>query len=61
MMRTIFNDYGEPMDKLEVNTQVSTVRLTSTVDDIKVGIDLDKKSVVGLIQILAECLMEIDE
>ncbi len=60
MMRAIFNDYGEPMDKLEVNTQVSTVRLTSTVDDIKVGIVLDKKSVVGLIQILAECLMEIE-
>lgn len=59
-MRAIFNDYGEPMDKLEVNTQVSTVRLTSTVDDIKVGIVLDKKSVVGLIQILAECLMEIE-
>ena len=61
MMKAIFYDYGEPMDKLEVNAQVSTVLLKSTVNDIKVGIVLDKKSVVGLIQVLAECLMEIDE
>ena len=61
MMKAIFKGYGEPTDKLEVNTQVSTVLLKSTVDDIKVGIVLDKRSVVGLIQVLAECLMEIDE
>lgn len=61
MMKAMFPSYGEPMDKLEVNTQISTVLLKSTVDDIKVGIVLDKKSIVGLIQVLAECLMEIDE
>lgn len=43
MMKAMFSSYGEPMDKLEVNTQISTVLLKSTVDDIKVGIVLDKK------------------
>ena len=40
MMKAIFKGYGEPTDKLKVNTQASTVLLKSTVDDIKVGIVL---------------------
>lgn len=60
-MKAIFECYEEPMDKLEVQTQTYTVRLTSKPNcNEESSVVLDKKAVVGLIQILAECLMEID-
>ena len=60
-MKAVFQCYEEPMDELEVNTQIHTVRLTmkpSCGEDAH--IILDKKDVVGLIQILSECLLELE-
>ena len=61
MMKAIIDCHWESDDKLEVETWENTeIIIRSVVDGTKVGIALDKKRVVGLIQILAECLMEID-
>lgn len=61
-MRAIFDDSVSSIYELEVEGERSHVKLvtTNTIDDNCLTIRLDKKSTVGLIQVLTECLFEMD-
>lgn len=60
-MRAIFDDSISSIYELEVKGERNYVKLvtTNTIDDY-LTIRLDKKSTVGLIQVLTECLFEMD-
>lgn len=60
-MRAIFDDSISSIYELEVVGERNHVKLvtTNTIDDY-LTIRLDKKSTVGLIQVLTECLFEMD-
>lgn len=60
-MQAIFDDSISSIYELEVKGERNYVKLvtTNTIDDY-LTIRLDKKSTVGLIQVLTECLFEMD-
>lgn len=61
-MRAIFDDSVSSIYELEVVGERNHVKLVTanTIDDDYLTIRLDKKSTVGLIQVLTECLFEMD-
>lgn len=61
-MRAIFDDSVSSIYELEVVGERNRVKLvtTNTISDNCLTIRLDKKSTVGLIQVLTECLFEMD-
>lgn len=62
-VRAIFDDSVSSIYELEVEGERNCVKLvtTNTIDDDCLAIRLDKKSTVGLIQVLTECLFEMDQ
>lgn len=61
-MRAVFDDFIGSIYELEVEGERDCVKLvaTNTIDDDYLTIRLDKKSTAGLIQVLTECLFEMD-
>lgn len=59
-MKAIFKDRSYDSCLLEVNGGETSVEFVAsdTESDKEIYVTLDKKSVVGLIQVLAECLNE---
>ena len=60
-MKAIFKDRSYDSCSLEINGGETSVEFVAsdTENDEEIFVTLDRKSVVGLIQILAECLNEL--
>lgn len=61
-MQAVFDDTISSIYELEVKGERNYVKLVTinTIDDDCLTIRLDKKSTAGLIQVLTECLFEMD-
>lgn len=61
-MRAIFDNSVSSIYELEVVGERNHVKLVTanTIDDDYLTIRLDKKATAGLIQVLTECLLEMD-
>lgn len=61
-MRAIFDDSVSSIYELEVEGERNYVKLVTSnaIEDDYLAIRLNKKSTVGLIQVLTECLFEMD-
>lgn len=62
-MQAVFDDAISSIYELEVKGERNYVKLvtTNTIEDDYLTIRLNKKSTVGLIQVLTECLFEMDQ